>query len=106
MKPKHPDSKIGNEVIFSPPEDVNGGSKIKRRIIDELWTDLYYDKRWGWYVYTSQLIQWKDESRSIRMTYYYYRESDGRWVFGQFSVEDSPEIIQQFIQDTLAKCRQ
>ena len=103
LKPAPPGSKIGNEVTFSPPVAVGEAPTRRGKVIDEVWTDVFPDDDWGWYVYTSQLIEWADETRSIRMTYYYQPEGSTSWLFGQYSLEDTPSIIQGLIRDTLAK---
>ena len=103
-KPVPPPSKIGNKVVFSPPLAVGDAPKRKGEIVDEVWTEIYPDKAWGWYIYTSQLIKWADGSRSIRMTYYYHPEGGARWIFGgQYSLEDTPDVIHGLIRDTLVK---
>ncbi len=104
IKPEKPNSKIGNPVVFSPPIAIGEAPKRTGKIIDEVWTEVLLDKEWGWYVYTSQLIEWTDTSRSIRITYYYCPQGGNQWIFGgQYSIEDTPEVIQGLIKDTLAK---
>jgi hypothetical protein len=104
MKPAPPGSKIGRDVIFSPPVAIGEAPKRKGKIVDEVWTEVFPDKEWGWYVYTSQLIEWADGTKSIRMTYYYQPEGGKKWLFGgQYSLEDTPSVIHGLIRDTLAK---
>lgn len=103
MKPARPESKIGNKVVFAPPVAVGDVPKRRGKIVDEVWTEVFPDKEWGWYVYTSQLIEWAHGSRTIRMTYYYQPEGGKRWYFGgQYSLEDTPDVIHGLIRDTLA----
>ncbi|KAB2906814.1 MAG: hypothetical protein F9K30_24385 [Dechloromonas sp.] len=104
MKPSPPGSKIGNPVVFAPPIAVGLSPRRKGVVIDEVWTDVLYDKEWGWYAYTAQLIEWADDSRSIRLTYYYHPEGAKNWRFGgQYSIEDKPEVIHGLIRATLKK---
>jgi hypothetical protein len=101
VKPAPPGSKIGNKVVFSPPKAVAGMPKRIGRVKEEVWSDVYQSE-WGWYAYTSQLIEWSDASRSIRLTYYYYPEGGKGWRFGgQTFLEDRPEIINALIRETL-----
>jgi hypothetical protein len=104
-KPNPPKSKIGNEVKFKPP--IGAGENIsprKGKIVDEIWSGIYPDQEWGHYIYTSQLIQWDNGQKSIRLTYYYCPHGKERWIFGgQFSIEDKPEIINKLLSATLEK---
>jgi hypothetical protein len=101
--PQPPPSKIGNPVKFSPPVGVGKAAKYNGIIKDEVWGRVCYDKEWGFYIYTSQLIEWSAGGTSVRMTYYYQREGSGQWRFGQYSIEDSPEIIREILEATLKK---
>jgi len=104
MKPKPPESRIGKPVVFSPPDAVGEADKRYGTVIDEVWTEVIPDKEWGWYIYTSQLIEWTDGTRSIRLTYYYQAEGAKSWRFGgQYSLEDKPSVILNLIRNTLAK---
>jgi hypothetical protein len=103
-KPHRPSSKIGNSVVFGPPVAVGNAPQRKGKIVAEVWTKVCRDPAWGWYVYTSQLIEWADGSRTIRMTYYYRHDSHDHWLFGgQHSIEDSPTVIHGLIRATLAR---
>lgn len=103
MKPAPPGSKIGKPVVFSPPKAVAGMPKRHGTVKAEVWSEVFRSE-WGWYAYTSQLIEWADGSRSIRMTYYYHPEEGKGWRFGgQTSLEDRPDIINGLIRDTLAR---
>jgi hypothetical protein len=103
--PDRPKSKKGSRVIFKPPKGA--GTQVSPRkgeIIDEIWSDVYLDQDWGHYIYTSQLIQWDNGNKSIRLTYYYCPNGKDRWIFGgQFSIEDKPEIINKLLSETLKK---
>jgi hypothetical protein len=99
-----PPSKIGNIVEFSPPVSVGEAPTRRGKIKDEIWSEIYKDSEWGSYVYTSQFIEWDGGGYSVRLTYYYQPEGSARWFFGgQYSVEDSPKIIQKLLEDTLKK---
>lgn len=104
--PALPPSKIGNEVVFSPPVSISASPSRRGRVVDEVWSEPCFDLQWGWYVYTSQLIEWEDteHGRSIRITYYYQPLGSDRWLFGgQYSIEDTPEVINEHLRRTLAK---
>lgn len=102
--PTPPGSKLGNVVSFTPPKSVTGASSLTGKIVDEVWSEVYYDLAWGWYIYTSQLIEWTAGGKSIRITYYYYPPNGSNWIFGgQYSIEDDPRIINDLLKATLAK---
>ncbi len=102
--PLPPPSKIGNPVEFSPPVSVGEAAKRRGKIKDELWSEIYKDSEWGYYIYTSQLIEWDNGDRSIRITYYYQPDGATRWFFaGQYSIDDRPEIIRTVLEATLKK---
>lgn len=104
--PNPPKSKIGNEVVFAPPVAVSTALPRVGRIKDEVWSPVSRDDDWGWYVYTSQLIEWnaKEHGQSIRITYYYQPFGGDNWLFGgQYSIEDRPSLINEHLQMTLAK---
>ena len=78
----------------TPPVSV-GGPPITGVITDEVWSPACYDPAWGWYAYTSQLIEW-DVTRDtwIRITYYYQPLGSTSWLFGgQHSIADSPDRV-------------
>ena len=102
--PPRPESKIGNVVEFSPPISVGEAAKRRGKIKDELWSEIYPDSEWGYYIYTSQLIEWENGGRSIRITYYYRPEGAKHWFFGgQYSIDDEPKIIRKVLEATLNK---
>ena len=102
--PTPPPLKKGNLVVFSPPVSVGEAPIRKGYIKDEVWSDPYLDADWGYYIYTSQLIEWENGGRSIRITYYYQPINSDRWFFGgQYSIEDTPEIIERILKATLQK---
>lgn len=104
--PALPTSKIGNKVVFAPPVSVSATPYRTGKIADEIWSSPCFDPQWGWYVYTSQLIEWDDleHGKSIRITYYYQPEGSSRWLFGgQYSIEDTPDVINEHLRKTLAK---
>jgi hypothetical protein len=106
IPPPRPPSRIGNEVVFAPPVNVSETAVRRGHIRDEIWSVVHRDPQWGWYVYTSQLIEWErpHEGYSTRITYYYQPENLGRWLFGgQYSIEDTPEVINEHLRATLAK---
>jgi hypothetical protein len=104
--PNPPQSKIGNKVVFAPPVAISTAAPRVGRIKDEVWSAVYPDQEWGWYSYTSQLIEWETEEhgRSIRITYYYQPFGGDKWLFGgQYSIEDAPDVINEHLRKTLAK---
>lgn len=104
LKPDPPQSKVGKSVWFSPPVAVGHLPPRTGKIEQEVWSDVYEDSDWGWYIYTSQLIKWdQDGSKSIRLTYYYHPGGGSKWFFGgQYSIEDSPAVIKDILEKTLA----
>jgi len=104
-KPKPPQFNIGKKVLFKAPVGAGENAPVRKgKIIDEIWSDIYLDKEWGYYIYTSQLIQWDNGRKSIRVTYYYCPNGKEQWIFGgQYSIEDKPEIINKLLSDTLNK---
>src|SRR3954462_1685998 len=93
-----PESRVGRPVEFKPPISVGEMPTRKGTIKDEIWSKVYPDPEWGHYIYTSQLIEWENGERSVRLTYYYLPAGASRWLFGgQYSIEDSPAAIHEFL---------
>ena len=111
----HLTSRIGQDVTFSAPADVIqlGGTEIHGRIVDEVWADPALNvspprpsrgnSDWGDYSFFGQLIQWPDETCSIRLGYWRRRAGEDAWHFGsQMTLEAEPTELQTLLEKTLA----
>lgn len=110
-------SRIGRSVNFGPPRDVHakGGTSVGGKILDEVWANPEVRSRpphpqtcethcWGDYAFCSQLIEWSDGTRSIRLAYYRRRCGEDAWEYAsQMTVNAPPEIIRALCEQTLAK---
>lgn len=99
--PPLPNPRTGKKVSFRPPKAV-GGPSIQGTVEGEVWTGPHLDPAWGYYAFFSELIRWDDQSRSIRLSYYYWPLGRRRWIFGgQFSLEGTPSEIHELLKVTL-----
>lgn len=90
-------------MTFRPPKAV-GGINIDGTVLDEVWTGPHLEPGWGYYAFFSELIQWDDRSRSIRLSYFYWPKNGQRWIFGgQSSLEGGLLEIHDLLQKTLAQ---
>jgi hypothetical protein len=110
-------SRIGRSVAFGPPRDVHakGGTCANGRIIDEVWANPDVkglathpencdNHCWGDYAFCSQLIEWEDGKRTIRLAYHRRRCGEDVWEYAsQMTVNAPPQIIRSMCEDTLAK---
>lgn len=96
----------GKLVSFAPPRAVEEGTSRIGRVKESVRSGPHKDKEWGYYLYFSELIEWNDEqmSKSIRLAYYYAPFGATCWLWGgQYSIEDSPEIIKELLEKTLQR---
>ena len=108
-------SKIGTKVNFTTPKSVRDtASPVQGTVKDEVWHDEALLKSpprpassagdWGDYAYFSQLIEWDNGEKSIRLGYYYRAPEKTQWRFGsQWTIEDSPATIGALIEKTLQR---
>jgi hypothetical protein len=112
-------SRIGRPTHFGAPRDVKqkGGKEGYGRIIDEVWTDETLNDSephqrpchwgaecWGDYSFCSQLIEWVDGTRSIRLAYYRRRCGEDHWEYAsQTTVNSEWLTIKVLLEKTLAK---
>jgi len=113
----HLTSRIGRPVNFGPPQDVlqKGGSGGAGTIIDEVWADQAINTApvheqlcgnwcWGDYSFCSQMIEWDDGRRMIRLAYYRRRCGEDFWTFAsQMTVTSEPETIKALLDRTLSR---
>ena len=100
-------TRIGKRVEFKPPKAVKGKGLRIGKVIDSIFSGPHRDDDWGHYLYVSDLIEWSDRpnhQRSIRLAYYYAPFESRKWIWGgQYSIEDSPAVINTLLQRTLGK---
>jgi hypothetical protein len=96
--------RTGKQVHFSPPQSVEEGASRTGDVIDSVQSGPHRDDEWGYYLYFSELIRWKDNTTSVRLAYYYAPFGANRWLWGgQYSIEDTPAVIKDLIEKTLQK---
>ena len=92
----------GKEVIFAPPRAVEKLPHRRSTVVASVSSGPHKDEHWGYYLYFSERIRWDDGSYSIRLAYYYAPFGSERWLWGgQYSIEDSPAIIKDLLEQTL-----
>jgi hypothetical protein len=107
-------TRVGRWVRYGAPQDVQGkgGNSSEGTIIDEVWVDLESvpheqpcdEHCWGDYSFCSQLIEWSDGSRSVRLAYYRRRCGENAWEYAsQMTVSSNPATIHSLLTCTLAK---
>jgi hypothetical protein len=112
-------SRIGRSTRFGAPQDVKekGGKEGYGAIIDEVWADETVNDSephqkpcrrgkecWGDYSFCSQLIEWADGTRSIRLAYYRRRCGEDYWEYAsQTTVNSEWQTIKTLLEKTLAK---
>lgn len=111
MKPEYPpleriNRHKGQDVNFTSPVD---GTPYTGKVLDFIELDPVGGEEggeWGWYRYFSELIEWPDGTRSIRLSYWHYHSSAKQWQWnfgGQYSIEDEPSVVNKLLELTLAK---
>ena len=97
--------RVGKDVSFKPPKAVADSPTRKGKVIESIASGPHLEEGWGYYYYVSDLIEWPDRTerrRSIRLAYYYASVGSKRWIWGgQYSIEDTPDIIGPLLQRTL-----
>lgn len=96
----------GKSVTFAPPRAVEEGAFRTGTVKESVRSGPHKDNEWGYYLYFSELIEWDDDSKSksIRLAYYYAPFGANRWLWGgQYSIEDSPAIIKELLEETLKR---
>lgn len=109
-------SHIGNRVRFKAPVSLQplGAPDRTGKIVDEVWADesqrnpVFHDHKdphcWGHYAFCSQLIEWDDGRRTIRLAYYRLACRGPYWRFaGQTTIETFPSILKSLMERTLSK---
>ena len=109
-----PDSRVSRSVCFKAPRDVaaKGGGPSYGRVLEEVWSDavpgtvedagVNLDHHWGEYCFFSQLIQWDNGKKSIRLGYFRRRRGEAHWEFaGQQTINSDPRTIQTLLRKTL-----
>lgn len=92
----------GKEVSFAPPRSVEEGVSRTGIVVESVQSGPHEDPEWGYYLYFSELIRWQDATKTIRLSYYYAPFGARRWLWGgQYSIEDSPEVIRGLLEKTL-----
>jgi hypothetical protein len=76
-----PKKRKGSEVRFTAPKSTPGPDVVGK-VLDEVWMGPHTDPVWGEYAFFSELIEWRDGSKSVRLSYYYRAPGKSRWIFG------------------------
>jgi hypothetical protein len=102
-------STVNNPVEFRPPKDVrtkNPKAPSRRgKIVEEVWAEFIETfGDWGDYAFCSQLIEWQDGKRSIRLAYFRRKVGTCEWeIASQTTVESECAIIGNLLRRTLAQ---
>jgi hypothetical protein len=109
-------SRKGALVSFSPPQSLKdkGVKRMCGRIIDEVWEDealTLLECRepagkddWGDYAFCSQLIEFENGERLVRLAYYRRQAGEDFWRFAsQTTITCAPKSIKKLLEKTLAK---